>query len=307
MNDLDQERPALDRKGWPSVGIVLLNWNGYDDTSNCLSSLKELTYPNLEVVVVDNGSSDGSGHRLKEEFPNTHFVFNEENKGFAGGMNEGIREALKDGVEYIWLLNNDIVIPEPNILQNLVMILTEEEDIGICSPKVNYLSNRDRAWFERGEINRVTYSTVHSSVNGNHSTVTNDYVPFCSSLISKEVFEEVGALPEQYFLYYEDAHFCKEVRECGYEIITLLNEYVLHRRQDTNASKTTLYYTTRNRILFADQFKNGLNLFFVLSYFYWVIHRLSGRVLAMERERFMAILRGVIDGMKKCKGRGAYP
>lgn len=291
----------------PTVGIVVLNWNNYAETSECLSSLTGINYGNVTIYLVDNGSKDGSGQKLKEEFNSYEFVPLKENRGFAGGMNEGIRHALNDGMEYVWLLNNDLIISDPNVLRNLIDFMGESEDVGICSPRVNYHSESSRVWFEQGRVNWETCMTLHTTTDHNSSIAKNDYVPFCSALISKGVFDDVGLLPEQYFLYYEDTHFCIKAREAGYKIVTLLDESVSHRRSNSNASPTMLYYTTRNRLLFAEELDRIYSLHFILSYLYWVIHRLAGRVLANERVRLVAILRGVIDGIQRHDGRGPYP
>ena len=105
----------------PKVFIIILNWNGYQDTVECLQSVRRLTYPSCKVIVVDNGSSDGSAAKLKEEFKEVFYIENKENLGFATGNNVGISYALENGADYILLLNNDTVV-EPMVLEDMVRI-----------------------------------------------------------------------------------------------------------------------------------------------------------------------------------------
>jgi len=113
--------------GSPLVYIVILNWNQYDDTKECLDSLPKINYPNYRVVLVDNGSHDKSGERLKSEFPQHVFIFSEKNLGFAEGNNVGIQKALEDkNCDYIFCLNNDTIV-EPNFLDELIKIARDKK------------------------------------------------------------------------------------------------------------------------------------------------------------------------------------
>src|SRR2546425_7090973 len=93
-----------------SVAIIVLNWNGWRDTVQCLTSLKKLSYPNVRIVVVDNRSTDDSVSQIRQAFPDEAIIEVEKNLGFAGGCNVGIRHALEAGAEYVWLLNNDTTV-----------------------------------------------------------------------------------------------------------------------------------------------------------------------------------------------------
>src|SRR5205823_1889527 len=120
--------PARER--WPRVGIIILNWNSYQVTSECLLSLRKLNYPNTEIVLVDNGSSDDSADRLQNEFPEIRVLRNPENLGFPGGNNVGIRYVLDRGADYLLLLNNDTVV-QPDFLRELVQVAESDATIGL--------------------------------------------------------------------------------------------------------------------------------------------------------------------------------
>src|SRR5438270_5844521 len=119
----------------PRVSIVMLNWNSYRVTLDCLLSLRKMDYRNFEVVLVDNGSVDGSPEKLLENAPEIRLIKNATNLGFAGGSNVGIRDALRRGTDYVLLLNNDTIVAL-DFLSQLVHVTESDEKIGAASPKV---------------------------------------------------------------------------------------------------------------------------------------------------------------------------
>src|ERR1039457_4136566 len=121
----------------PKVFIIVLNWNGLKDTLECLDSVFKLEYPNFEVIVVDNASTDNSVEVIREKFQQVILIENKENLGFTGGNNTGIRHALQLGTDYFWLLNNDTVL-EPDTLSRIVVTADNDSTIGMISPVVHY-------------------------------------------------------------------------------------------------------------------------------------------------------------------------
>src|ERR1041385_3953387 len=120
----------------PLVYVVILNWNKYHDTSECLSSLAEASYPNLKTIVVDNGSADGSGKSLAADFPDVRFIFNDQNLGFSRACNIGMRAALEDQeCRYVLLLNNDALV-SPGFLEKPIQIAESRMDIGMVGGKI---------------------------------------------------------------------------------------------------------------------------------------------------------------------------
>ncbi len=126
----------------PAIFIVILNWNGWRDTHACLGSLTGLTYPNSRGVVVDNASADGSEARLRALHPALTLLQSGANLGFAGGNNVGLRYALENGAEYVWLLNNDTLV-EPDALTALVDKMQREPDLGLCGSTLLYEADRN--------------------------------------------------------------------------------------------------------------------------------------------------------------------
>lgn len=185
----------------PEVGIVLLNWNSYDDTSNCLSSLGSVKYENKSVVVVDNGSTDGSGHRLESDYPEHTVLFNEKNLGFAGGANTGIQYCLEKNKDYVLLLNNDIIVSS-DFLQPLVRTAETNERVASVGGVI-YYKNGEEIWDAGGEMqpflaNHKKYTQIKS---------TNEYqVEFvtCAMNLLSEEFLTDHQLDEEFFFGVEE-------------------------------------------------------------------------------------------------------
>src|ERR1044071_5774571 len=135
----DTEQLNMDKVGttYSRIGIVLVNFNGYSDTKRCLESLETMTYPNTEIIVVDNGSADGSGERLRNEFPSVTHIRSEENTGFTGGNNIGIEHSMQNGCDHVLLLNNKTIIT-PGFLEPLVERLESDPKIAAVSGKIYY-------------------------------------------------------------------------------------------------------------------------------------------------------------------------
>src|SRR5579862_7546052 len=119
----------------PKISIIVLNWNGKQDTLACLESLVQLSYSNFEVIVVDNGSIDGSAAVIREQFPQFSLIENQENLGFAEGNNVGMRAALQRGAELVLLLNNDTVAA-PDLLDHFVEMFESCHEAGILGAKI---------------------------------------------------------------------------------------------------------------------------------------------------------------------------
>src|SRR5689334_13312211 len=130
----------------PSVSVVLLNWNGWKDTIPCVESLRQLGYANVQIVVVDNASTDESEERIRAACPDVTLLQSGANRGFAGGNNVGIRYALEHSADYVWLLNNDTLV-RPNTLSALVARAESDPRIGFVGSKILYASRPDLVWY----------------------------------------------------------------------------------------------------------------------------------------------------------------
>ncbi len=249
----------------PKVFIVILNWNGLADTLGCLESLSNLNYPNFEVIMVDNASSDGSEEVLRERFPQHIVIQSGANLGFAGGTNVGLRYALGYGADYAWLLNNDTLV-EPDALTQLVARMQEKPDAGLCGSTLVYHHDRSKIQAYGGATYNKWLSTSHHigqdapsarGVDAEEVEEQLDYLVGASCLASRELLEEVGLLSEDYFLYYEELDWATRAKG-RYTLAFAPLSVVYHKEggsigsSSEGAKKSRLadYYGVRNRLLY---------------------------------------------------------
>ena len=192
----------------PRVSIIILNWNSYEVTLDCLLSLRKIDYSNFEVVLVDNGSIDESPGKLLENVPEIRLIRNATNLGFAGGCNVGMRDVLRRRTDYLLLLNNDTIVA-PDFLSQLVRVAESDEKIGAASPKIlffdrpgrlNYAGGEHRLWRLFPEV-----FGLRQLDDGRYDKLQEvSFLTGCAFLIKAEVVRKIGVLEEIYFHFYED-------------------------------------------------------------------------------------------------------
>ncbi|HEX2069386.1 MAG TPA: glycosyltransferase family 2 protein [Actinomycetota bacterium] len=207
------------------VHVVVLNWNGWRDTIRCVRSVTRSTHRNHHVVVVDNGSDDGSVRRIRSACPEVTIVEAPTNLGFAGGSNLGIRAALQSEADFVWLLNNDTVVG-PEALRKMVEEIRKREDVGIVgSVLVSPREGTVEAW-GGGTWNRYLGTTRRYTRPGRDQPT---YIAGTSMLIRRTVFETVGLLDEDFFFYLEDVDFCLRALNRGWRVTVAPQAVVLHK------------------------------------------------------------------------------
>lgn len=249
----------------PKVFIVILNWNGLEDTLACLESLETLDHPNFEVIVVDNDSSDGSEETLRKRYPQHVIIQSGANLGFAGGTNVGLRYALGHGASYAWLLNNDTLV-EPDALTELVKRMQEKPSAGLCGSTLVYHSDQSKIQAYGGATYNKWLSTSRhigqdaprgQEVDTEEVERQLDYLVGASCLASRALLEEVGLLSEDYFLYYEELDWATRAK--GRYTLAFAPESVVYHKEggsigssSDGAKKSRLadYYGVRNRLLY---------------------------------------------------------
>lgn len=255
----------------PLVTIILINYNGFNNTKECVNSLLGLTYDNYKILIVDNGSTDGSFIKLKEKFSNKlDLIETKKNLGFSGGNNFGTKYALKNKSDFILLLNNDTVV-EKDFLEYLVSEMINESSIGVTIPKIYYYK-KNIVWSAGGYISKlrgtgITYGNFSDSLTKDQKKVVN-FGSGCCLLIRAEVLEQIGGMDENYFLYVEDADLSKKVTYTGAKILYVPKSKIYHKVNSCpkrNDSFLPLYYTTRNRLYFS---KKNLHSWFFLVFIY---------------------------------------
>lgn len=292
------------------IAIVILNWNGLEDTIECLESLKKITYPNYEIIVVDNGSEGNDATVLKEKFRDyIHMIENDKNYGFAEGNNIGIRHALANLTpDYVLLLNNDTVV-DPSFLAELVTVAEGDSKIGIVGPKVYFYDEPNKIQSAGARINWWTGETSLIGCtkidNGQFGGVKDvDWVSGCALLIKRRTIEEIGPLYEGYFAYSEETEWCTKCERAGYRVVYVPSARLWHKKgrsvEKIEVDGFRLYYMTRNRFLFMK--RNSTRLQF-LSFFVWfflrhfVVTTIELLILQKDVGLLKRFYRGVYDGL----------
>ena len=242
----------------PRVLIITLCYNGIADTLACLRSLGYLDYPRnrLDILVLDNGSLDGTPTAVHVAFPDVTVIENGANLGFAAGNNVGLRYALTHGYDYALLLNNDTEAAPDFLIQ---MIVTAETDpmIGAVGPTIYYHAQPDVIWSAGGWIDwrrgTSTMRGIGEVDRGQYPTATEvDFVTGCALLIRREALERAGVLDERFFMYYEETEWCVRIRRAGFRILHEPTAHLWHKipLADRVDKPSVAYYMTRNRLLF---------------------------------------------------------
>ena len=254
------------------IGIILVNYNGAKYNKECIDSIKKSTYKNYEIIVVDNNSRDNSVELLKRDFSDLTIIESKENLGFSGGNNLGIEYALKDGCDFVLLLNNDTKI-ENNMLENMINV-SIKNGFAVISPKIYYYDNKDTIWSAGAKMfwkrGIPSQNGINKIDNGEYNSLEEvDIATGCCLLIHKKIIERVGLLSLEYFLYYEDTDYIMRVRNKGFKVLYDPNSVMYHKVSASTGgeeSENYIYYNTRNRLIFNNKF-NSKNKIYYMPYF----------------------------------------
>lgn len=244
----------------PLVVVVVVNWNGASQSRRCLRSLQKLDYANVEVCLVDNGSTDGSGLQLASEFSEVNVLALESNLGYAGGCNAGIKWAQESGGEYVWLLNNDTTV-DSSTLRALVtrgQELCSAGTTAILAPKILFAAEPTKIWSAGGSLRWPWLERHHVGMGEEDSSRRMpeliEWASGCSLFFPTSVAGTVGPLDERYFLYLEDVDWCLRARRRGIPIWFVPEARLWHSVSQSMKkvdSRDLRYYVTRNYYILA--------------------------------------------------------
>ncbi|RPI35992.1 MAG: glycosyltransferase family 2 protein [Nitrospiraceae bacterium] len=288
----------------PLVSIIILNWNGWRDTIACVESCRKLTWPNFFIVVVDNGSTDGSEDYLRQKLKDVEIIQSGANLGFAGGNNVGIRRAL-DRTEYVWLLNNDAVA-DPVALSRLVEAMEDRNDAGIAGSKIYYHDEPRKIWFagglwEKGKL-RLRQRGANRIDRGEFEEVSETgSVSGCSMLVRSAVIRNIGLMEECYFLYWEDTEWCARAQAKGYKVLFVPGSRVWHKVSASaqQNSFSQYYYFTRNGFFFLREYDPLLMPLFAVYNLLFGLKCLA----SLNAQPLRGLARGFIDFVSGKKGQ----
>lgn len=257
----------------PGVAIIIVNWNSYDMTSQCLVSLRSLDYPDFKTIVVDNGSTDGSADRLETDFPEIILLRNKENRGFTGGNNSGIVYAIENDFEYLMLLNNDTVITPP-FLGCLINSIDTTPSIGAIQPKIMYNYDRSVIWNAGTALNRFlfTFKTIGENEKDQGLYDKAGEIPWitgCCFLVRTDIIRQIGPLDDKFFIYYEDVDWSLKIRGRSHKLWYEPKAVIYHEagmsdanRIDHNEGKMSPfshYMNVRNHLYVVRRYASGVN------------------------------------------------
>ena len=292
----------------PHVTIVLLNWNQEKDTLECLESLAGMAYPSFSILIVDNGSTDGSPDAIerwgRENLPLT-LIRNDTNLGFVRGSNQGMRHALSTDTDYVFLLNNDTIV-EPNVLALLVQAAERSGDIGMAGPKIyqygkgdilDSAGTRTIPWLAQG------FLLGHGEADRGRYDNPGDlpYVTGTALLVKRTVLEKVGLMDEDYFNYFDDFDWGLRARKAGFRLLLKPDAVIYHKGSGAIGFGSPFYvhHMVRSRILFARKhIPPALFLFAFLPYLflYRYFRPLAIFVIGGKWGHLCALHRGIREG-----------
>lgn len=252
-----------------TIAVVIVNWNGKQDTLACLGSLKKVDRKqnSLSVIVVDNGSTDDSVSTIRKGFPDVTVLATGENLGFTGGNNVGIRHAMENKADLIWLLNNDTLV-DRNVLSFTDVF--EDERVGAVGSKIYFAAghefHHDRYkekergrvfWYAGGVVDWQNMYASHRGVDevdhGQYDrTESTEFITGCSFVVRADVVRKTGMLDDRYYLYLEDLDWSIRIKKAGWKTVYVPASVVWHVNAGSSGrpgNPVHEYYFTRNRLL----------------------------------------------------------
>lgn len=279
----------------PLVNIIILNWNGWQDTAACVESCRALDWPNFRITIVDNASTDGSEAKLRELFPTIEIIQTGRNLGFAGGNNVGIRKALELGADYVWLLNNDTTVA-PDALSALVDALENTPAAGMAGSLIYYHADPERIWTAGGSWQpgclKLRQRGAYQIDSGQFDRIEEvGSVSGCSLMVKAETVRRVGMLAEEFFLYWEDTDWCARTLAVGEKVLFVPTSRVWHKVSATvkGHSARQYYYHTRNGLLFFKRHD-------LLSLPFFLVYLVADVVVGICTGRF-SMFQGFVHGV----------
>jgi GT2 family glycosyltransferase len=294
-----------------TIACVVLDWNGGRDTERCIISLLSSENVAIDILVVDNASSDGTPDRLVNLFPQITIFRQQSNLGVAKGFNLGIEWAMAKGHRAVFFLNNDATVHK-DCLSTMKQLLDADHSLGIVSPRIIDGTQPGKMWFDGGKQNafgdpvHMGFSQLIGLQIGNR---TEDFATGCAMLVRAHVFEDVGGFGEQFFAYSEDVDFSHRARKHGWRILHVPRANVVH--YPSSATKRNRgkwfrdYYVTRNKLLLLRNELSGTAWLTFLLYFgvRYVLVPSCFFLATAQFKRLGAVYCGVYDFVLRRFGR----
>lgn len=294
----------------PLVVTIILNTNRRADTLDCLQSLTQNAYANLDILVLDNHSTDGSVAAIEAAFPQVSIINLTQNLGYAGNNNVGIQAAMDKGADWVFVLNEDTVLA-PDCLQKMVEVGESDPQIGIVGPLVYHHDEPDIIQTAGGVFGR-NWEAFHLAENEPDEGQFKqphfvDWISGCGILVRRSVIEQLGMIDERYFYFWEETEWCLRAGKGGWKIINVPEAKLWHKgvQRDYQPKPSVTYYATRNRLLTLAKHHAPLQVWI----FTWaeVLRTLTSWTVKpkwrSKREHRDAMWRGMVDFLQRRWGQ----
>ena len=299
-------------RDWPLVSVITVNYNQSQVTFDLLASLRKITYPNIEIIVVDNASPNDNPDSIKRNYPEITLIKSSKNLGFAGGNNLGIEKSTGD---YLLFINNDTEVPA-GFMEPLVAFFQTHPDAGVVSPKIRY--HHTPEMIQYAGYSELNPYTIRNFSIGYKEIDKSQYDTDCQTafghgaamMVPRKVIEKVGMMPDIYFLYYEEIDWGWKIRKAGYQNYYVGNSVIFHKESISTGKNSPLktYYMARNRILFTRRNSKGLQKWISLAYQILIagtknllLHLIKG-----EKQHFESYWNGLIWHLKNLSNKNIH-
>lgn len=295
-----------------SVAIILVNWNSFEVTHDCIRSLKALTYPNHKIIVVDSGSVDGSADELENKHPEVILIRSATNVGFTGGNNLGYQYSLENNFDYSIILNNDTFV-EPDFLTHLVQYMNENPRVGAIQPRIHFNHNRTLLWnggsYHAKWIGHFYTKGFNKIPDSRHLHLKQvDWVTGCAFLTRNSILQQTGFLANNMFMYSEDVDLSMRIRALGLTLMYHPDAVIYHIAGMSTKSKTKgkegfvnpiiHYLNQRNRIWVLKRYTPWYCIPTALMFNIFYISMVMGYFAIRGRfKKLKAVAKAVKDGL----------
>ncbi|NQV29778.1 MAG: glycosyltransferase family 2 protein [Candidatus Marinimicrobia bacterium] len=217
----------------PSICILVLNWNGVEDTLACLVSLGDIRFENVRIVVIDNGSTDDSVEQIHKQFPAIHIIELKTNLFYGGGNNAGLQWANEHNYEYVIFLNNDTTV-DPNFIEPLIDAFNHSETVGMVAPLMCYSALPETVWYGGGVVNLWTGTIAHRSIRASIHSIPpeskeTDYITGCCLMMRTALAIEFAGFDPDFQMYGEDVDLSLRIRNAGYRLVFVPQSKIFHK------------------------------------------------------------------------------
>ncbi len=292
------------------VCAVVVNWNGREYIEPCLETLVASDYAPLEVLVVDNASTDGSPEFVRESFPSVGLLLNDRNEGYAAGANAGVKAALDGGADYVLLLNNDVELA-PDAVARLVETAREHPGAAFVGPKIYYHEPPDVIWSLGGAVSYWSGNIRHIAIrrrdDGRYEGVREvDYVTGASILCASAALRRIGLMDEAYYMYNEDTDWCARAKRHGYSVLVEPRAKVWHKVSMSSGGGLTqykVYHRLRSTLRFFSLYAKPYQWLGILPATLWrAAIFVATQIFTGKPGNAAAVVRGAFDSARG-KGR----